>query len=115
MENLDQQRAKYAWETARFDSEFKNLAKGAPALIMGNGLMPTLAYLNQKGKSAQDLLNHILYWLCTCKSVPLNAPSYPQAMQALLEMDAKSYLITTDEALSLLRWTRQFAGSVKEG
>ena len=51
------QRAAIAWQyatagMAQHGKEYKGLAKGAPALIMNSGLMPTLAFYSGKGKPA---------------------------------------------------------------
>lgn len=46
MPNLEQQRAAYAWNCVQnCSSDYVNLAKSAPALVMGNGLMQTLAFI----------------------------------------------------------------------
>ncbi|OIN90627.1 MAG: type III-B CRISPR module-associated protein Cmr5, partial [Comamonadaceae bacterium CG1_02_60_18] len=66
-QTLDQQRATLAWQyatagMAQHGKEYKGLAKGAPALIMNSGLMPTLAFYKGKDKSpaAQQLLDHLI-------------------------------------------------------
>lgn len=54
---LEQQRAQFAWDNATRAKvhlangfgDFINTAKAAPALIMNNGLMQTLAYYQAKG------------------------------------------------------------------
>ena len=125
-QTLDQMRAKFAWEAARGAhvklknfSDYKNLAKGAPALIMGNGLMPALAFYKSRGKEhATLLMQDILNWLAqdgakfTGKAA---SPSFDAMMQAMQSADSIAYMRQTDEALALLKWLRQFADSVGNG
>ena len=49
-QSLDQLRAAHAWAVvgkSQKNQDFKNLATSAPALIMGNGLMQTLAFYQE--------------------------------------------------------------------
>jgi len=122
-QTLDQKRAKFAWDAARdasvrlknFDG-YKKLAKGAPALIMGNGLMPAVAFYRSRGKDhATQLMQDILKWLSRVNaSYAENAPSlsFDAAMQALQGADSIVYMRLTDETLAMLKWLRQFADSV---
>ena len=122
-QTLDQKRAKFAWDAARDASvrlknfsDYKNLAKGAPALIMGNGLMPAVAFYQSRGKDhAQQLMQDILKWLSRVNAgYAENAPSllFDAAMQALQGADSIMYMRLTDETLAMLKWLRQFADSV---
>ncbi|HQG29413.1 MAG TPA: type III-B CRISPR module-associated protein Cmr5, partial [Candidatus Ozemobacteraceae bacterium] len=63
--SLEQQRAKFAWEKAKASpNDFTSLAKGAPALIMGNGLMAALAFWNsRKTEQGNHLVTALLGWL----------------------------------------------------
>ena len=125
---LDQQRAAYAWKCAsavmnrardeqerKEYKEYKALAKGAPALIMNSGLMPTLAFYNHKGGSARLLLKHLCdglsQRLCP-NSGPLN---FAEFMRYLQKCDSQTYLRFTDEALEILKWIRQFVDAVDAG
>ena len=122
-QTLDQKRAKFAWDAARDASvrlknfvDYKKLAKGAPALIMGNGLMPAVAFYRSRGKDhATQLMQDILKWLSRVNaSYEENAPSlsFDAAMQALQGADSIVYMRLTDETLAMLKWLRQFADSV---
>ena len=122
-QTLDQKRAKFAWTAAqkamkslpKFD-DYKNLAKGAPALIMGNGLMPALAFYKSRGKPHADMLmNDLLAWLSRVSAgYNESAPvlSFDAAMNGMHGADSLMYMRLTDEALSMLKWLRQFADSV---
>lgn len=128
-QTLDQQRAAFAWDAvkraqaelqAQF-GEFKNLAKGAPALIMGNGLMPALAFYASRDKTHASVLNECINgWLAlrfradaAFKPLP---KSYADVMERLLKSESMFYMQATDEAMAMLKWLRQFADALdKEG
>ncbi len=121
-QTLDQQRAAFAWECASagmqlHGKEYKVLAKGAPALIMNSGLMPTLAFYNHKGKAATQLLDDLIRGLSLrLAGQRLNpkqgAQLFPQFMVALQRAESPDYLRNTDEALEILKWIRQFVDAV---
>ena len=120
-QTLDQQRAAFAWRAVTDAKnklpdfkDFKNLAKGAPALIMGNGLMPALAFYESRGKAPATTLNNaISAWLvqryaseAAMKPLPKR---YAELMERLLVAPSSFTMAATDETLSMLRWLRQFA------
>jgi len=125
-QTLDQQRAQFAWDsviqarkTIKEFSDYKNLAKGAPALIMGNGLMPAIAfYESRKNSSPASVIgNNVLAWLVirfkderAFQPLPSN---FNTAMERLLKADSGFYMRATDEALAMLKWLRQFADAVE--
>ncbi len=140
MSDLDQKRAAFAWQRVEDAAEklggdegkrakayesYKNLAKAAPALIMNNGLVQTLAFFWSKGNEHDpgkfrrdgpdhhDLLREdILAWLHGDQvAVPVPA-SYRDAMSFLhSEATSEQYRLATEETMHLLRWLRQFADS----
>jgi CRISPR-associated protein Cmr5 len=66
-QTLDQKRAEYAWEqvsqAVQIIADYTREAKGAPVLIMGSGLMQTLAFFQAKGKPQHlVLLGHLCRW-----------------------------------------------------
>ena len=121
MADLDRQRAAHAWKCVQSGctEKYTNLAKSAPALIMGNGLMPTLAFYQAKGKDGKDdnkahfakLLQDILTWLAGQK---MGGSDFVAAMKFFHSPDLKSsdYRRATEEALELLRWIRHFAPAI---
>ena len=134
-QTLDQQRAAFAWKEVTKASDqasdqasrepfvfkdFKNLTKGAPALIMGNGLMPSLAFWeSRKKRPATFLSDTIRAWLveryaseASMKPLTKHMISYPELMQRLLVAPSSFYMTATDETLSMLRWLRQFADAI---
>ena len=123
MPDLEQQRAAYAWQQASrsWSKDYENLAKAAPALIMNNGLMQTLAFFESKGKSKshfRELSQHICNWLGRrfhgIKPFPESETqaSFQNIMRALYESQPLVYRQATEEAMALLKWIRQFASAV---
>ncbi|MBK7051993.1 MAG: type III-B CRISPR module-associated protein Cmr5 [Rhodoferax sp.] len=89
------------------------MAKGAPALIMNSGLMPTLAFYKGKGQAEQQLLNDLMSALVQ-RLKPTMVPRDFQAFMAMLQSgESRDYLRYTDEALELLKWIRQFVDAVE--
>lgn len=126
-QTLDQQRGALAWGYAsdsrkklagKDADKYRNLAKGAPALIMNSGLMPTLAFYNSKTKREETpeglLLNDLMSGLVQ-RLKPNPAPrDFAGFMAMLVKMDSRDYLRATDEALELLKWIRQFVDAVPQ-
>ena len=111
--SLDQQRAAYAWKKVQgCNDAYGKLAKGAPALIMNNGLMQTLAFYQDKDSQHHKALNqHIINWLWERRprrDVGV-APTFENMMTELQAADSQQYRQETEETLALLRWIRQFA------
>lgn len=125
-QTLDQKRAALAWGYAtagmqQHGKEYKGLAKGAPALIMNSGLMPTLAFYSGKGRAAQQLLDDLIRGLSLRIAgqelkTGQGGQLFPKFMEMLQRGESRDYLRYTDEALELLKWIRQFVDAVdKEG
>jgi len=124
MANLDQKRAAFAWkriEDARKEmeksssgkySDYKNLTKGIPAMIINNGLMQTLAFLHSKGKDHHQLvLDNICQWLAQQCDM---SKSYEDLMQQLFKAKSQKFRLATEETMLMLRWLRQFADTGAE-
>ncbi|MGC8917613.1 MAG: type III-B CRISPR module-associated protein Cmr5 [Thermoanaerobaculum sp.] len=121
-QSLDQKRAGFAWEKVNgvhsgVLEKYANLAKGAPSLIMGNGLMQTLAFYKSKNeKHHEELLRHVLEWL-SHKESPCHSfipeSDFRKAMDALSRCESSQYIQATHEALAILKWIRQFASARK--
>lgn len=116
-QSLDQKRAAYAWGCVQqVTPEYVNLAKAAPSLIMGNGLMQTLAFFKSKGKGHHEkLLKDVLGWLVKPEAACpfLTSAEFDKAMGQLASasITSEQYLHATQEALAILRWIRQFAAA----
>jgi len=116
---LEQQRSQAAWTMAQdgiavAGGEYTNLAKAAPALIMNNGLMQTLAFYADKDKAHhRALAGHLRRWIFRRAGGADQDPGFQTMMSALLKADSAHYRQATEEALLLLRWLRQFAAALK--
>ena len=117
MVTLEQQRAKYAWESAKGKGkDFKSLAKGAPALIMSNGIMPSLAFWwskknEEKQPEYRQLVRIILAWLKTRNIV--KSSDFEFSMEELQNMEStEKFRNATEETLEFLKWLRNFASAV---
>jgi CRISPR-associated protein Cmr5 len=131
-QTLDQKRAGFAWKQAsnhvkEHGKDYVNLAKGAPALIMGNGLMAALAFYKSRDKKhATAVLTDIAGWIAQTKILDsVDAPGLPaaqardpeavlfaQIMHRLQHAKSVTYMRATDETLAMLKWLRQFADAV---
>jgi CRISPR-associated protein Cmr5 len=119
-----QRLAAFAWEKVQgCGDKYAKLAKAAPALVMNNGLMQTLAFFQAKEEHHRRLGRHICEWLVETFAGQDGFPSqwgvaqeenqlFIQVMQALTRAKPHLYRRATEEALSLLRWIRQFASAV---
>lgn len=130
---LDQKRAQRAWENVTAASEhhvtsdYTNLAKAVPSLIMNSGLMQTLAFLQAKIDKKQPEYEILLVQLCkwlgnTLGGTPVTAndrfppeqaANFTIVMAALYNSPSSLYMRSTNETMALLRWVRQFADARK--
>jgi len=112
MATREQERAAFAWESVQGQGkDYRNLVKSAPAMVMSNGLMQTLAFLKGKGSNHHiAVLNHILGWLHQ-KEI-LNSHEFANAMNNLYGLSSFEYQRATDEALAILKWLRHLADAV---
>ena len=117
MRSLEQQRAAYAWQKVQDQSrDYRNLVKSAPALVMSNGLMQTLAFLKGKGKDHhEDLLRHLAEWLEKRNLVKkhVKKDDFENVMESLYQKDSADYQRATEEVLAILRWLRHLADTVE--
>lgn len=114
---LEQQRAAHAWKKAQGCSkEYRNLAKGLPALIMNSGLMQVLAFLHEKGSKNQqahcrDLGEHLREWLHTRFKTRLRSAEFSAFMEDLMRAEPQVFQQISMEAMAWLRWSRQMASA----
>lgn len=133
MMTLDQKRAQRAWENVSVAAEhhvtgdYTNLVKAVPSLIMNSGLMQTLAFLQAKIDKKQPEYEILLAQLCRWlgktlggvqvtdadKFPPEQVADFSIVMMALYNSPSSLYMRATNETMSLLRWSRQFADAQK--
>lgn len=120
-QTMEQKRAADAWTKCQgCTSEYRNLAKGLPALIMNSGLMQVLAFLEEKGKKDAQrhcavLAGHLRGWLCQRFPRELPQADFRSFMQALMKAEPRAFQAITTEAFAWLRWVRQMAPAVQGG
>lgn len=114
---LEQQRAADAWGKAQgCTNEYRNLAKGLPALIMNSGLMQVLAFLHEKGQKESQrhcriLGEHIRSWLHVRFPEQLPSKEFASVMEGLMQAEPSLFQHISAEALAWLRWSRQMAAA----
>ena len=127
-QTLDQCRARFAWGKAadgrrlpgKDSDTYRAVAKGAPALIIGSGLMPTLAFLESKSKDGAHarLRSHLCEWLAlrfqTHEEFQPASSDYVEVMDRLHRSSSAFYMEATSELLEVLKWIRQYVDAVPE-
>lgn len=110
-----QKMAEYAWTTTSeglASENFVQLAKGAPALVMANGLMQSLAYWQARGKEGgQALVQIIAGWLLGDKK---GDQGFKNLMESLYQKGSSEFATATRDAIELLRWVKQFASALEK-
>jgi len=91
------------------------MAKGAPALVMGSGLMASLAFWHSRSgtnkKAGRALVDDILGWLAKRKIT--ESRDFTASMRHFAESDSIAYMHATDETLAMLKWLRQFSDAIE--
>lgn len=115
-QTLEQRRASYAWKCVNGvptenRRDYTNLAKAAPMMVMNSGLIQTLAFLNEKGKTHHvELMKHVAHWIIgRGQGQP---PAFKELMQALIDANPVEFRQFTAETHAVLRWIRQLAPAV---
>ena len=120
-QTMEQKRAADAWVRCQgCSSEYQNLAKGLPALIMNSGLMQVMAFLHEKGDKpkqvhCKELGDHLRDWLRRQFPKALPSAEFGDFMQALMKSEPRTFQHITAEAFAWLRWTRQMAPAARVG
>ncbi|MCL0091003.1 type III-B CRISPR module-associated protein Cmr5 [Dehalococcoidia bacterium] len=132
-ENIDQQRAKYAYIKVKdvvqkqSDLKKKYSAKAVkfPAMILANGLPQALLFLfskeNDDDKSYRILLSHIRGWFAHSGADELrlytcSTPTNEAFVEHVIEAETAILCLITTETLSLANWLKRFAeGMIGKG
>ncbi|MBN2452281.1 MAG: type III-B CRISPR module-associated protein Cmr5 [Lentisphaeria bacterium] len=121
MKNMDQTRARSALDcTTQCGAEGRsvlqqpgegNCLSGYPSLILGNGLLPTLAFSIDKGRQHRRVANAIAYHLDVVGIVRHSDPTAETLRDALSDRGADALLLqrATDETLAFLSFLKRFA------
>jgi len=114
-QTLEQLRADHAWKKCEScNSDYTNLAKGLPALIMNSGLMQVMAFLHEKGRKpsqqhCEKLGKDLRAWLHSRFQQAIPDDSFEKFMESLMRAEPRVFQNITAEAFAWLRWVRQIA------
>lgn len=134
IKNIEELRAKYAFECAKTASEkqgkkpkeYKSYAKKLPMMIKSNGLGASLAFVLSKSKDKEGnktswghLYDDINNWLREYKLFLLK-PDYIQnpdseLVKAVIDLRSPEYRTVAVEVFAFLTWLRRFAEGLIEG
>lgn len=95
--------------SASLGSEYKNLVKGLGAMIIQNGLLGTMIFLEKKAKDGKAhfhaALSDIQEYL---KKEGMNHPEQ-------MAFEESTYLSLTAKVLDMIKWLRRYADILIEG
>lgn len=83
--------------------KYSDRLKGAPAQIMENGLLQTLAFFNAKGGDHRSIAADLMGWLIQERLAV--APT----LEALSNLSAVRYRHCSEEAVAWLNWAKRLA------
>lgn len=114
LQTKQQERATDAWKRVNEvdnapsgRAEYKSLVRGLAAAIQRDGLAPTLAFLDAKGKTEHKLLaNHVSEWVL--KELKA-APTEKSLLEWVIQQDSIIYRRAVVETQAYLIWLKRFA------
>lgn len=114
---LDQRRAKHALTQVKaFPQDVTSVTDSMPAMVMGSGLGPALAFLKAKGKGEdKDKDKHMAVysaiqdWLFQCQVIPWESQNKQDLIERLASENSFVYRAATREALAYLGWLKRLA------
>jgi len=131
--NIDQERAKYAYEKVKdvvenhseLKEKYSAKAVNLPSMILTNGLPQALVFLfsneNAEDRSYSLLLSHVREWFDDSSADKLrlytcSAPTNEAFVAHVIRADAPTLRLITGEVLSLANWLKRFAeGMIEKG
>ena len=132
-ENIDQQRAKYAYgkvedivrRYSNLKKKYSSRAVSFPAMILNNGLPQASLFLfsneNADDKSYRMLLSHIRGWFAHSGADELrlytcSAPTNEAFVEHVIKAETAILCLITTETVSLANWLKRFAeGMIGKG
>lgn len=117
VERTSQRRAKFALEylgrvPQSLQKKFSEKVKGAPAMILQNGLGAALAFMLHKDKNDhKEVTKAVLAWLAQEGILPsTNTNPVPgDLIRGINKLDVSDYLRAQREALEVLAWLKRYA------
>ncbi|MCF2136443.1 MAG: type III-B CRISPR module-associated protein Cmr5 [Candidatus Thorarchaeota archaeon] len=96
-----------------YPSDYHRFAKRLPAMILNNGLGPTLAFIkassekeNDSSKAAAAIYSHFTHWLCKSRQV---YPEDKDLLKSIVSTEMYTYFEAQDLALRLATWLSRLA------
>jgi CRISPR-associated protein Cmr5 len=86
--------------------DYADRVKGAPAQLMDNGLLQTLAFYHAKEGAHDTVARGVEDWLTR---IGLLRGADP--MRALIELDATTYRRCSEEAIAWFNWAKRLAAA----
>ena len=114
----ERDRAEKAWgivsgvkKESWFD-QYRNLVKGSASLVMSNGLISALAYYTTRSGATKDAAKQLAEDIAKFALLDTHTPA--DALEKLVKLDSRHYMLATSEVLANLRWLRQFVDAVRD-
>ncbi len=119
MRTVEQQRSKFALgcveEALSVGGSYKSLVKKFPMMVLRNGLLQTIAFLESKGgEQHQMLLKHIKSYLRGCSPLRLELDDNENLSRYLSDIDVNLYRSITVDVLAFAKWLSRYAESLIE-
>lgn len=110
LENLDQKRAKFAWDCANRTKtdDYTNSVKKLLPMIQANGLIAALTYI--KGESQNQIYKDLLHWFTSMEQLPQNT----DLIWHLVNQRSKSVMQFTSETVKVLGWIKRMSDAVSK-
>ncbi len=93
--------------------EYKAIANGFGALVLKNGLVAALAFVQRSGNT--DARDRYLDDLAGAKVPGLEGATKTDLFQRVLALDVSAYMLATRELLAVALWLRRAAQVTLEG
>ena len=88
--------------------KYADRLRGAPAEVMDNGLLQSLAFFrSKKDREYQEMASHLEEWLRSNNLV--KAQGGELVLEALVALDPVQYRRCSEEALAWLNWAKRLA------
>ena len=119
---IEQERSKFAYECVKkikdkkFSGDYKSLVKKFPMMLLKNGLLQTVAFLEAKAKDHHKaLLGQLKEYLTDIS--PLNLKIDMDVSEYLSSIDVGIYRNITSDILTFSKWLGRYAEALieKEG
>ena len=125
MPDIDRDRAQNAYDAVISakrdekikDDKFKTWAQKLPTLILNNGLLPAIAFLDskKKEKAYEHVSSKCKDWLSLATGgalvIPWAANANPDVKRRLMAEDSSVYRCAEAEAIAWASWLKRFAES----